>query len=64
MFFANKMDLPTALSPVECVQNLQLDKITDKPWHIASSNALTGEGLEEGINWLGHQMSRRGGRKS
>ena len=35
VFFANKMDLPTALTPVECVQHLELHKITDKPWHIS-----------------------------
>lgn len=59
LFFANKMDRPTAISPVECVQTLELDKITDKPWHIAASNALTGEGIDEGIVWLGQQMQRR-----
>jgi len=41
VFFANKMDLPTALSPVECVQRLELDKITDKPWHIACARLIT-----------------------
>jgi len=35
VFFANKMDLPTAATPVECVQVLELDAISDKPWHIA-----------------------------
>lgn len=59
IFFANKMDRPQALSPIECVQCLELDKIADKPWHIAASNALTGEGIETGIEWLGTQMSRR-----
>merc|ERR1711988_180919 len=58
VFFANKMDLPMALSPVDCVQALELDKITDKPWHITASNALTGEGLDEGVTWLGDQMAR------
>ena len=43
---------------MQCVQNLELDKITDKPWHIAASNALTGDGIDEGINWLGTQMAR------
>lgn len=43
---------------------LELDKITDKAWHIAPSNALSGEGLEEGIAWLGSQMGRRASRKS
>ena len=42
-----------------CVQQLELDKITDKPWHIAASNALTGEGIDAGIVWLGEQMARR-----
>lgn len=59
LFFANKMDLPTALTPVECVNQLELDTITDKPWHIAASNAISGEGLEEGITWLSEQMSRQ-----
>ena len=39
---------------------LPIDKdSTNNPWHIAASNALTGEGLDEGINWLGSQMARR-----
>ena len=36
LFFANKMDLPTAKQPVECVSLLELDRITDKPWHIGA----------------------------
>ena len=60
LFFANKNDRPIAKQPVECVQALELDKITDKPWHIASSNALTGEGIEDGIKWLGEQMAKVG----
>jgi ADP-ribosylation factor-like protein 6 len=64
LFFANKMDRPQAHTAVDCVQMLELDKITDKAWHIAPSNALTGEGLEEGISWLGAQMGRRVARKS
>ena len=45
VFFANKMDLPTALTPVECVQQLELDKILDKPWHIACAGAPTAHAL-------------------
>ena len=64
LFFANKMDRPQAQTAVDCVQALELDKISDKAWHIAPSNALTGEGLEEGINWLGPQMQRRNSRSA
>ena len=35
IFFANKMDIPGALTPFECSQQLELDRISDRPWHIA-----------------------------
>merc|ERR1719230_773504 len=41
LFFANKADAPGALSPVECMQMLELDRMTEMPWHITSSNALS-----------------------
>ncbi|XP_071478115.1 ADP-ribosylation factor-like protein 6 [Diadema antillarum] len=56
LFFANKMDLRDALTSVKCIRLLELDKIKDKPWHICASNALTGEGLHEGIQWLSEQL--------
>ncbi len=34
LFYANKMDRPTALTAVECAQLLELDKLHEKPWHI------------------------------
>ncbi|XP_055695782.1 ADP-ribosylation factor-like protein 6 [Lutzomyia longipalpis] len=52
LFFANKMDCPDALSSVKIAAALGLEKIKDKPWHISSSNALTGEGLQDGVQWL------------
>lgn len=35
---------------------LGLEKIDEKPWHISSSNALTGQGLEDGVQWLIEQV--------
>ena len=29
----------------------------DKPWHICASNAVTGEGLQEGVEWLTGQCT-------
>lgn len=57
LFFANKMDCTDAITPVECTQLMHLDSIKNKPWHICASNALTGEGLEAGVNWLTDQIS-------
>jgi len=56
LFFANKMDLRDAMSSVKVSQTLGLERLLDKPWHICASNATTGEGLQEGIEWLTGQI--------
>nr|XP_020464729.1 ADP-ribosylation factor-like protein 6 isoform X2 [Monopterus albus] len=56
LFFANKMDVRDALSSVKVSQLLCLDNIKDKPWHICATNALKGEGLPEGVDWLQDQI--------
>jgi ADP-ribosylation factor-like protein 6 len=58
LVFANKMDAKNSLSPVECMQLLGLDSITDKPWHITASNALNGDGVDDGIQWLGESVKK------
>jgi ADP-ribosylation factor-like protein 6 len=88
LFFANKMDLANALTPVECMEQLELDKLPGKSWHIAygslwvytlkvfpyltlclvtdgdrASNAITGRGVEEGIEWLADQFAKNKSRK-
>ncbi|XP_064632553.1 ADP-ribosylation factor-like protein 6 [Lineus longissimus] len=56
LFFANKMDLRESLSSVKCSNIMGLENISDKPWHICASNALTGEGLDSGFDWLTDQL--------
>ncbi|XP_065348628.1 ADP-ribosylation factor-like protein 6 isoform X1 [Cloeon dipterum] len=56
LVFANKMDVRGALSAVQVSASLGLEKISNKPWHICASNAMTGEGLQEGIEWLTNQI--------
>ena len=34
LFFANKMDLPGSLDASDIAEQLELDAITDRPWHI------------------------------
>lgn len=34
IFFANKMDIPGAMTPEECMEELELHEIRGKPWHI------------------------------
>ena len=56
LILANKQDLPSALSTDEVSAHLELSKISDHSWHIQPACATTGEGLEEGIQWLADKL--------
>lgn len=53
---ANKQDLVTALSPNEVADGLNLYSIRDRPWQIQACSAKTGEGLQDGMEWLVKQV--------
>ena len=63
LFFANKVDLPGGLEPVDIAKKLELYDVEDKPWHIASTNALTGEGIDGGIVWMAEKVLEFEGHK-
>lgn len=52
LIFANKMDLPNALSPAEITDRLALHKLKNRNWVVQPSCAITGEGLVAGLQWL------------
>lgn len=52
LVFANKQDLPGALSHEEIAKVLELDKITNRHWRIESCSAVSGLGLVNGVSWL------------
>lgn len=51
LVFANKQDLPEALSAAEISSRLQLDQIKNTQWNIQGVSAVSGEGITEGLNW-------------
>ena len=59
LFFANKKDLPYALTEAEIASEFELERISDRDWHIEASNALTGDGIPQGIEWLGKKLSKK-----
>ncbi|KPA78040.1 putative ADP-ribosylation factor-like putativesmall GTPase [Leptomonas pyrrhocoris] len=60
LFFANKMDLPGAKTPMELTQIVELNSIMgDHPMNIFASNALKGEGIDDGLQWLQSAMLRQ-----
>lgn len=34
------------------MQEMGLFNVRDRPWHVTCSNALSGEGVPQGIDWL------------
>ncbi len=54
---ANKQDLLNALSPAEITEQLGLNNIRERTWQILPSSATTGEGLQDGMEWLVKQIN-------
>jgi len=53
LFLANKMDMQESASATEVAKMLQLEVIMqDRPFHIIATNALTGTGIDDGLEWL------------
>jgi ADP-ribosylation factor-like protein 5B len=55
---ANKQDVKNAMTPAEISTALELHEIKGRPWHIQGCCALTGEGLNEGLDWVAQQLTR------
>merc|ERR1739841_201793 len=49
LVFANKQDLPNAMSVSEVTDKLGLHSVTNRKWYIQSTCATTGDGLYEGL---------------
>lgn len=58
LVFANKQDLPNALSVSELTDKLGLHALRNKTWHIESTCATQGTGLYEGLDWLSKELSK------
>ena len=59
LIFANKQDLPGALSKEEIASLLELEKIINRHWMIFSCSAVTGDGLPDGVSWIVSDISSR-----
>lgn len=52
LVLANKIDLPNARNAAEVAEVFSLHEIKNHDWHIQGCCAFTGEGLNEGLDWL------------
>ena len=54
LVFANKQDLPNAMSVSEITDKLGLHSLGSRKWYIQATCATTGDGLYEGLDCLLH----------
>ncbi|RUP09771.1 P-loop containing nucleoside triphosphate hydrolase protein [Jimgerdemannia flammicorona] len=59
LVFANKQDLPGAVSDVQLRKVLDLDAIATHHWAIQACSAVTGENLLKGMNWVVTDVASR-----
>lgn len=59
LIFANKQDLPGALSTSEIAKVLRLDMLGTRHWEIRPCSAVSSEGIHEGVDWLIKDVSDR-----
>jgi len=59
LVFANKQDVPGALSELQITEGLGLAEIKNRQWAIFKTSALKGEGLWEGMEWLSNTLKAR-----
>jgi len=59
LVFANKQDLPGAMTPAEVVEKLGLPSLRGRLWHIQGCCATNGDGLHEGLDWLGENVNTK-----
>jgi len=57
LIYANKQDLMNAQEASEIAEALTLTDIRDRQWHIQGCSAKTGDGLQEGMEWVVGQVN-------
>ena len=59
LVFANKQDLPQAMTAAEVSEGLGLTNIRNRQWAIFQTSALRGSGIIEGLDWLCNVISSK-----
>jgi small GTP-binding protein len=59
LILANKQDLPHAVSSDELAKIFQVERLCQgRKIHLQATTATTNEGVNEGMDWLAHNMER------
>lgn len=58
LIYANKQDLPNSQNVHEIANNIELSTVETNPYYIQPCNALEGDGIYEGLEWLCNEMNK------
>mmetsp|Transcript_9909 Transcript_9909/g.28139 ORF Transcript_9909/g.28139 Transcript_9909/m.28139 type:complete len:193 (-) Transcript_9909:97-675(-) len=58
LVFANKQDLPHAMTAHEIAEGLELQNVKS-PWHVQACCATSGDGLNTGLAWAVEQVEKK-----
>ncbi|XP_078486126.1 ADP-ribosylation factor 2 [Ciona intestinalis] len=58
LVYANKQDLPNAMSPADVTEKMGLHSLRNRHWFMQATCATTGDGLYEGLDWLSNQLKQ------
>ena len=59
LVYANKQDLPQSISTSAIVDKLELStRMRNKNWHVQGAVGVSGQGLYEGLDWLGSALQK------
>ncbi|XP_030830067.1 ADP-ribosylation factor 1 [Strongylocentrotus purpuratus] len=59
LIFANKQDLPNAMSSQEIQDKLNIHHLRNRQYYTQATCATSGDGLYEGLDWLSNQLSKK-----
>jgi len=59
LILANKQDLFNAAPASEIAECLQLHTIRDRAWQVQACSATTGEGVQDGLNWVCKNIKKK-----
>merc|ERR1712232_100211 len=59
LVFANKQDLPHAMSSSDVAEKLGLAELRNRKWYVQAAQATSGDGLYEGLDWLSRTLAEQ-----
>ncbi|KAG6443236.1 hypothetical protein O3G_MSEX002792 [Manduca sexta] len=59
LVFANKQDMPNAMTAAELTNALNLNNLKNRRWYIQATCATQGQGLYEGLDWLSNELAKK-----